>query len=69
MIRRTDKVVDTGAEYMELAGLHDDTKPTQGIATGSLFLEVDTGDVYAYDEEGDTGSEWLKIASLGGSGS
>lgn len=33
------------------------------IATGSTFLEVDTGDVYAWDE---TGSTWHKIASLGG---
>ena len=33
------------------------------LATGSLFLEVDTGDVYAWDE---TGSTWHKIASLGG---
>ena len=34
-----------------------------GIATGSLFLEVDTGDVYAYDE---IDEEWDQIAALGG---
>jgi hypothetical protein len=34
------------------------------VITGSLFLEVDTGDVYAFDET-DTGS-WGKVASLGG---
>ena len=66
--------------YVEYAGKSTDTKPTKfvtkmvsvdghptsrnvGIATGSLFLEVDTGDVYAYDEDG---SEWNKIAALGG---
>ena len=49
--------------YVELSGLSTDTKP-EGFATGSLFLEVDTGDVYAYDEEG---AEWNQIASLGGS--
>ena len=54
-----------GVFYHECAGLSADDKPW-GWATGSLFLEVDTGDVYAYDEEGDTGSEWLKIAALGG---
>jgi len=54
--------------YIEAAGLSTDDKPL-GVATGSLFLEVDKGDVYAYDEEGDSGSEWLKIAALGGSGS
>ena len=50
--------------YQELAGLHDDTKPTGNVATGSLFLEVDTGDVYAF-AEGNTPS-WNKIAALGG---
>ena len=50
--------------YIEAAGLHDDTKPTAGIATGSLFLETDTGDVYAFSE-GDSPS-WGKVAALGG---
>ena len=61
MLKR--KVLDDGTHYVELAGLHDDTKPTSYYATGSLFLEVDTGDVYAYDEEG---TEWDKICALGG---
>ena len=51
--------------YIEASGLSTDTKPTDGIITGSLFLEVNTGDVYAFDE---IGSEWNKIAALlGGS--
>ena len=54
-----------GKNYIEIAGLSTDTKPTAGIITGSLALEVDTGDVYAFDEHG---SEWDKIAELGGSG-
>ena len=49
--------------YCEFAGLYDDTKPTENVMTGSLFLEVDTGDVYAFDEES---SQWNKIAELGG---
>lgn len=49
--------------YIEAAGLSTDTKPTDGIATGSLFLEVDTGDFYAFDEDGGT---WGQIAALGG---
>ena len=55
-----------GVNYIECACLHDDTKPTAGVCTGSLALEVDTGDVYAFDE---AGGEWDKIAALGGSGS
>lgn len=54
---------DENSNYIEAAGLSTDTKPTAGIVTGSLFLEVDTGDVYAFDE---AGAEWDKIATLGG---
>ena len=64
MVRITEKkFIKTGNIYYEFAGLSTDEKPTNGVVTGSLFLEVDTGDVYAYDEEGE---EWNKIASLGG---
>lgn len=57
-------VVTGSKKYIEYAGLSSDTKPTgDEIATGSTYLEVDTGDVYAWDE---TGSTWHKIASLGG---
>lgn len=55
---------NSGKKYCELSGLSTDEKPTGGeLATGSLFLEVNTGDVYAYDEDG---TEWNKVASLGG---
>ena len=57
------EALEDDIRYVELACLKDDTKPTGIYATGSLCLEVDTGDVYAYDEEG---AEWNKIAALGG---
>lgn len=60
------RIIDGQTNYIECACLHDDTKPTAGVCTGSLALEVDTGDVYAFDE---VGGEWDKIAELGGSGS
>lgn len=44
--------------YIEAACLSTDTKPTDGIANGSLCLEVDTGDIYAFDGENE---EWNKI--------
>ena len=56
---------DPPVRYLELAGLSTDTKPVDPMnamvvtATGSRFLEVDTGDVYAYDENGAT---WHKIS-------
>ena len=60
----TEKNITSRLRYIEFSGKHNDTKPTYNyLVTGSLFLEVDTGDVYAYEEEGKT---WTKIISLGG---
>jgi hypothetical protein len=66
MIRITDaREVITGEKtYFEYAGLSTDTKPSgNNISTGSLFMEVDTGDIYAFDEDS---SEWNKVCALGG---
>ncbi len=66
MIRKIiENQFDGTKKYVELACLADDTKPTGGMVTGSLALEVDTGDIYAYDETGD--GSWAKIAELIGS--
>ena len=66
MIRKiVDRMFTEDDRYMEAAGLSTDTKPTNGIVTGSLFIEVDTGDVYAFDEI-TNGGEWDKVAALGG---
>ena len=57
---------EPAVRYRELAGLSTDIKPVDPIdavvvtATGSRFLEVDTGDEYAYDEDG---AVWHKISS------
>ena len=42
----------------EYAGLSTDNKPTENIVTGSSFVEVDTGDIYLFDEASST---WTKI--------
>ena len=54
---------DYTTNYIEAAGLSTDDKPITSLATGSLFLEVDTGDVYAFDE---VSTDWTQIAALGG---
>lgn len=36
-------------------GLHDDQKPTEA-GDNALFLEIDTGDFYAFN-----GTEWVKV--------
>lgn len=58
------RVIDGNTSYIEAAGLSTDSKPKAGVCSGSLFLEVNTGDVYAYDET--SSGTWRKIAALGG---
>lgn len=48
------------ALYIEGFCLSTDTKPTNGLATGSKLKEVDTGKEYRFDEEADAGSEWIE---------
>ena len=43
--------------FMRLAGLSTETKPTENVATGSIFIEVDTDKQYVYDEDSETWSE------------
>ena len=45
--------------YIEAACLSTDDKPTDGIANGSIILEMDTKKVYMFDEAGDT---WREIS-------
>lgn len=59
MVRVLDmRVIAGGANYARMAGLSTEDKPVAGYCTGSTFLEVDTGDVYAFDEVSGT---WAKI--------
>ncbi|MBQ4490736.1 MAG: hypothetical protein II965_05750 [Pyramidobacter sp.] len=51
-----------GAQYVEFAGLSTETpKETGNFTSGSVWIEVDTGDVYLYDR---ASSEWVKQFSL-----
>ena len=58
-----ERTFTNGKKYIEAAGLSTDSKPTGNIITGSLFLEVNTMKLYAYDET-DTGS-WGNGVQLG----
>ena len=46
----------------EYDGLKDDDKPTQGVRNGSVFVEMDTGLVYLFDEQNAT---WIVQQSEG----
>ena len=53
--------VKTGLRHCrEITGLSTDTKPEENLVTGSVFIEVDTWDVYLYDEEAAAGNRWHK---------
>ena len=43
--------------YKRIAGNSEDTKPTTNTATGSSFVEADTGKKYVYNE---TSGEWTE---------
>ena len=47
----------------EYAGLSTDTKPTDGVATGAIFVEVDTGKVYFYNSAAETWVEQFSFQS------
>ena len=49
-----------GKKFIGAAGLSTDTKPEENLVTGSVFIEVDTWDVYLYDEEAAAGNRWHK---------
>ena len=57
------KFVSKGKKYFEYSGTSEDEKPTNMVATGSLFHEVDTAKVYAYDEGLE---DWIEQCALGG---
>ena len=52
-----DRAFTADKHYVELCGLSTDSKPVVGIITGSRFTEVDTGDLYLFDE---STTAWVK---------
>ena len=50
-------------QMSDLYGSSTDTKPTEGLCNGSSFLEIDTGNVYFWDEDA---SDWVLQYSLQG---
>ena len=62
MIRRlVDQAFSSGKYYISAVGLSTDVKPTEGIITGSKFVEVDTGIGYLFDE---TSGQWHENQQL-----
>lgn len=45
-----EQIYQDDKKYIEAAGLSTDDKPITNIVTGSVFVEVDTGDGYLFKE-------------------
>lgn len=45
-----EQSVDVEKRLMTFYGNSEDTKPTAGIADGSVCIETDTHDIYMFDE-------------------
>lgn len=59
MVRITNETTyPANKRYIEAFGLSTDSKPTTGIITGSVFVEVDTGKAYLFNE---TASAWVEV--------
>ena len=43
---------------IEYRGLSRDDKPTENIVNGTVFIEIDTGKVYMFDQENE---QWKEI--------
>ena len=56
MRKLVEIMFDKNRWYIEAAGLSGETKPAEGIVTGSKFTEVDTGIESLFDEES---GEWF----------
>ena len=53
-----NEVVDNNKlATMEMRGLSDDTKPTENVGNGSIFIEIDTGKIFFYDLDSETWNE------------
>lgn len=64
MVRITSEIMMSEDERLiEAYGLSTDTKPTTGVITGSVFIEVDTSNAFFFDEVSNT---WIKAGESNG---
>lgn len=62
-IREYPNKVQTVKTY---SGLSTDSKPTEGIANGSQFIELDSGKLYMFDKDSELWMEYGSGAKTGG---
>lgn len=47
----------SAGQVNEYFGKSSDTKPSSGVPNASIFYEIDTGDLYMFDEDSQT---WIE---------
>ena len=62
---KQNKMYTDGKHFADIALKSTDAKPTEGIATGAVCVEADTGKKFMYDEGTQT---WYEISAGGGGG-
>lgn len=63
MVNLYNKTIQNGKHLAEGFCLSTDTKPTYAIANGSILVEIDTGNVFFFNEEAST---WVEQFSFQG---
>lgn len=51
-------ITATDERTYEFRGLSTDVKPIERVGNGSIFIEMDTGKVYMFDEQN---TEWKEL--------
>ena len=57
MRKISERIIDNEVNYVVISGDSSETKPTDHICDGSVFMESDTGDSYTFNELSGT---WIK---------
>ena len=55
------RILEDGVKYIKAAGKSTETPPTDGIATGSQYAQVDAGVIQMFEE---TDGEWHNFAKF-----
>ena len=63
IVKRQVEFGENPKYYYEFFGLSTETKPTEDVATGSQFTELDTATVFGFEE---STINWYPEINLGG---
>lgn len=53
----SERIINESVNFVVISGDSSETKPTENICDGSVFIESDTGDSYVFNE---LSGAWVK---------